>query len=423
MGRRRTVLRLALLAALSACGSRPPAASPSPPPFTAASAAPLAPVASKEAATSPPPLVPISLERFDDGARHYRNANGVTEYPRYLPEQYVGIAENILLCQRDNGGWRENWDPARILNESEKRAALADRPKADTSFDNRTSYTHTEYLAEVYARTRDERFRAACLRGLDFVLGAQHSSGGFPHSFPDTSGYRGNVTLMDDVTPGALGMLRRAGSGTGAFAWLDDARRERARRAVERGTAGLLKMQVRVRGQLTAWAGQYDPATLEPTSARAFELPSLVSSESATVVRYLMDIENPPHEVIASIEAAAKWFDRVKLEAMRVETVPAEVVRYKHHTSADDRRVVYDAKAPPIWARFYEIATNRPFMANRDGKKVYALSEVERERRTGYRWYGYFGRALLEKDYPAWRERNGFVEAGQNGAVPVSGPR
>jgi PelA/Pel-15E family pectate lyase len=430
MGRRPTVLGFALSFALSACRSEPPAASPAAAPqapgFAAPRPAPLTSGARTEAGapaleSARPPLVAIPLDRFDDGARHYRNANGITEYPRYLPEQYVGVAENILLHQRDNGGWRENWDPARILSESEKSAALADKSKTDTSLDNRTSYTHTEYLAEVYERTRDERFRAACLRGLVFVLGAQHSSGGFPHSFPDTSGYRGNVTLMDDVTAGALAVLRRAASGAGSFAWLDGAHRQRARVAVERGTAGLLKMQVRVRGQLTAWAGQYDPATLEPTSARAFELPSLVSSESATVVRYLMDMEHPPPEVIASIEAAVKWFERAKIQGMRVETVAAEVVRYKHHTSADDRRVVYDEKAPPTWARFYEISTNRPFMANRDGKKVYRLSEVERERRTGYRWYGDWGRKLLDEDYPAWREHNGFAPPGQKGAVRPSG--
>ena len=318
--------------------------------------------------------------RFEDGARHYRNANGITEYPRYLPEQYVAIAENILLYQRDNGGWRENWDPARILDETEKRAVLADKSKTDTSLDNRTTYTHLEYLAEVFERTRDERFRTACLRGLEFLLGAQHPAGGFPHSFPDTSGYRGNITLMDDVTPGALKTLRKAALGRAPFAFLDAPYRERARRSVELGDACLLKLQVRVKGLLTVWAGQYDPRTLEPTSARAFELPSLVSDESASVVRYLMAIESPSPEVVASVEAAIRWFERAKIKGMRVETVPAEPVRYKHHTSKDDRVVVRDAKAPPMWARFYEIGTNRPFMANRDGKKVYKLSEVERER-------------------------------------------
>jgi PelA/Pel-15E family pectate lyase len=412
MGRFVTVPRAALLLALSvACRAEAPPAAPLP-------SAPLPPLASaapsEAAAPAPekppasPPLVPIPLDRFEDGARHYRNANNVTNYPRYLPEQYVAIAENILLHQRDNGGWRENWDPARILGEEEKRAARADHAKTDTSLDNRTTYTHIEYLAEVFTRTHDERFHTPFLRGMEFLLKAQHPAGGFPHSYPETNGYRGNITFMDDVTIGALTMLRKAAFGKAPFTFLDASLRERVRRAVELGDAGLLKLQVRVKGQLTVWAGQYDPQTLEPTTARTFELPSLVSDESASVVRYLMSIENPPAEVTASIEAAARWFERVKIKGMRVENFAVDPVRYQYHTSKEDRRVVLDPKAPPMWARFYEIGTNRPFMANRDGKKVYKLSDVERERRTGYRWYGYFGRDLLEKDYPAWRERNGL---------------
>src|SRR5262249_53308077 len=158
------------------------------------------------------------------------------------------------------------------------------------------------------------------------------------------------------------------------------------------GDACLLKLQVRVKGKLTVWAGQYDPETLAPTNARTFELPSLVSDESTGVVRYLMAIDQPPPAVIEAIEAAVHWFERSKIPCMRVETVAADSVRFKYHTSKDDRRVVLDPSAPPMWARFYDIATNRPFMANRNGKKVYRLSDVERERRTGYRWYGYFGR-------------------------------
>ena len=59
----------------------------------------------------------------------------------------------------------------------------------------------------------------------------------------------------------------------------------------------------------------------------------------------------------------------------------------------------------PLWARFHEIGSNRPFMANRDGKKVYSLSKVALERRTGYAWYGSWPARILERDYPAWKAR------------------
>jgi hypothetical protein len=41
---------------------------------------------------------------------------------------------------------------------------------------------------------------------------------------------------------------------------------------------------------------------------------------------------------------------------------------------------------------------------NRDGKPVYTLAEVERERRTGYKWYVDEPQRVLEK-YPSWKKK------------------
>jgi PelA/Pel-15E family pectate lyase len=74
------------------------------------------------------------------------------------------------------------------------------------------------------------------------------------------------------------------------------------------------------------------------------------------------------------------------------------------HAADFDRVVVDDPKAPPIWARFYELGTGRPLFCNRDGKAVYSLAEVDRERRTGYGWYTYDPAKVLEK-YPGWQKK------------------
>ena len=138
--------------------------------------------------------------------------------------------------------------------------------------------------------------------------------------------------------------------------------------------------------QSAPWASQYDSVTLEPAQGRAFEPPALVSSESVGVLRYLMRQDNPNAEVRTAIQAGVDWLERSKIAGLRIERVPAETIRYRNHTSRDDLVAIEDPQAAPIWARFYEIDSNRPFMANRDGKKVYRLADVERERRTGYSW-------------------------------------
>lgn len=86
------------------------------------------------------------------------------------------------------------------------------------------------------------------------------------------------------------------------------------------------------------------------------------------------------------------------------QTVPGD--RPKNlDTSAEpfggDRRVVADAAAPPLWARFSEIGTDRPFFCGRDGLRKDRLDEIERERRNGYAWYGNGGVRVAER-YAAW---------------------
>jgi PelA/Pel-15E family pectate lyase len=82
-------------------------------------------------------------------------------------------------------------------------------------------------------------------------------------------------------------------------------------------------------------------------------------------------------------------------------------LRLEDFTGADgkkDKRVVADPAAAPIWARFYELGTNRPIFLGRDSVVRYALSEIEHERRNGYAYYGAWATTLLSQDYPRWHE-------------------
>lgn len=350
---------------------------------------------------------PVPIDGFFDGIQHWKNRTSADGYATYRADQVARIADNLLLYQRANGGWAPNNDPLRILNDEERTAIEAERWREDSSFDNRTTYTQVDYLAAAFGRTGDARYRDAALRGIEFILKAQHENGGFPHSYPNKNGYRPHITIVDDVMSGVLGTLRRIAESHAAYAFVEDPLRARVKEALARGDACLLKLQVRVGDQLTGWASQYDEHTLAPTTGRSFELPGLISSESAGVLRYLMSIDPPSDEVRTAIEAGVAWLARSEIKGLRIDRVPAETIRYPHHTSRHDVIVVADPEAPPIWGRFYEIDTNRPFMANRDGRKVYQLSEVDRERRTGYSWYSGAPKRLLDVDYPAWKARVG----------------
>ena len=136
------------------------------------------------------------------------------------------------------------------------------------------------------------------------MLAAQYANGGWPHTYPSKKKYYPHITIVDDVMTGVLRTLRPIAAGTAPYTSVDASLQSRAAEALARGERCLLRLQVAVDGQLTAWAPQYDEVTLEPTTGRTFELPALVSAESVEVLRYLMAIDNPSPEVRRPLKPA-----------------------------------------------------------------------------------------------------------------------
>ncbi|MCD8260363.1 MAG: pectate lyase [Bacteroides sp.] len=158
---------------------------------------------------------------------------------------------------------------------------------------------------------------------------------------------------------------------------MPDSYKQKARIAFHKGVECILKTQIRRDGKLTAWCAQYDPVTLEPAKARAYELISLSGQESDNIVLFLMSLENPSQEIINAIEGAVAWFEKTKIEGIKKEY-------FANEEGKRDYRMVHCDDCPPSWARFYEIDTDTPFFCDRDGIKRYDLSEIGYERRNGY---------------------------------------
>jgi hypothetical protein len=118
-----------------------------------------------------------------------------------------------------------------------------------------------------------------------------------------------------------------------------------------------------------------------------------------------MRLDSSDKRIERAIDDAVAWLRRAQLSGIRVQRVSAPETTYEFHTNDFDVVVLSDLHAKPIWARHYEIDTDRPVFAGRDAVKRYALSEIERERRTGTPWYGSWPRDLLERDFPVWRKK------------------
>ena len=317
----------------------------------------------------------------------------------YAGGEGIRIGDNVLLYQRENGGWLKGIDMAAVLSEEEKAVLLKDKDKGNSTIDNRATHIQIRYLAKVYSGTGLERFKQGFLKGVDYLFEAQYENGGWPQRYPLLSGYSRRITFNDGAMIGVMSVLRDIAEQKEDYVFVDEGRRGKAKEAVVKGIECILKCQIIVDGKRTAWCQQHDEKTYEPKHARIYEKKSICGNESVGIVRFLMGIDNPNKEVIDSIQSAVAWFDRVKLSGIQQVRKPDDSEK------GFDEVIFKDATAPPIWARFYEIGTNRPIFCGRDGKIKYTMAEIEHERRTGYDWYGYWPADLLTRDYPAWQKK------------------
>jgi len=315
----------------------------------------------------------------------------------YGSAEAIKIAENVLLYQRNVGGWPKNTPFHKPLTESQKddlRKLQSVGEGATT--DNGATFMELTFLSKIYEKTGNERYKKAFLKGIDYLLEAQYENGGWPQFYPERKGYYTHITYNDNSMVNIMWVMKSIAEKDGRYSIVpDEATVIKARKAFQKGINVILKTQYKQNGKLTVWCAQHDEKTFQPAKARSYELPSLSGGESPGIVLLLMSLDKPSPEIINAVQSAVAWFNKVKINGIRMES-------FTNKDGLKDRRIVADKDAPPMWARFYELEDNRPFFCDRDGIKKYALSEIGHERRNGYSWYGTGPQKVLD-EYKKWQ--------------------
>ncbi len=342
---------------------------------------------------------PIDISLFEDDIRHFKYGAGKDmEYERFDIDDITGIADNIIKFQNPDGGWPKNIDWLGKLDYEEVISKLSNLEKHSTC-DNRNTYSQIEYLSKVYAETDTERYRGGAVRGLNFILSTQNENGGWRGADVDA------ITYNDDLMTGIMNLFLDIEEGRSYYNWIGKELMERIEESLRKAVDVTLKCQIVVNDRKTGWCQQHDNKTLLPVKARTYELPSIVSMETTSVVEFLMRFDHPDQQIIKAVESAVAWLEKSKLSGIRLKYIKVDTWNINENFKRYDKIVIEDKNAPPIWARYYEIDTNTPFFCNRDGIKVYKLEEVAQERRIGYAWYGYWPDDLLTTKYPEWLKR------------------
>ena len=325
----------------------------------------------------------------------------------YGSEEAKLVTENILIAQKEIGGWAKNIPYHHILSEPEKAAFTNGKSKVGATFDNGSTITELKFIAKVFAQVHDPRYKQAFDRGVNYLLISQYKNGGWPQYYPvkdsadevlldHTLPYSMHITFNDDAIVNIMQFLKDLFSGNKEFVALQQGNdvKAKARKAFDMGINCFLKTQIVVNNKLTVWCAQHNEITLAPANARAYELASFSGSESVGIVLMLMDIDHPSKQIVDAVKGAVTWFEAHKLEGIRVQSI----------INADgqkDRVVIKDKSAPALWARFYDLNSEKPFFSNRDGIKRETFAELGYERRNGYSWYTTAPERVLNA-YPEW---------------------
>lgn len=296
--------------------------------------------------------------------------------------QLIGL--NMLNYQRVTGGWPKNIDMSRTLSDEEMKAVLSEKGRTDDSTtDNGATTMQMAYLARLFNATRNLNFANGFQRGVGYLLSGQYENGGWPQFWPGMRGYQKHITYNDEAMVSTMRVLRDIAEARAPYnspLLCDEATRKKCAEAFRKGVECILSTQIVVDGEPTVWCQQHDRESLKPAGARAYELPSFSSQESAGLVSLLMEIPDPDERIIKSVNAAMRWFERNKMTGVRV-------VRDPGPKSEWNTRLEADSTATPLWARFYGLDSCKAYVCDRDGVPRRSLDEIGVERRNGYSWF------------------------------------
>ena len=333
-------------------------------------------------------------------------------------------ADVIVSYQTPNGGWSKNLDMHDAVrppgggyiadNASPVKPIPGDYGSSNEphwsyfgTLDNDSTTTQLRFLAKVITAVGRERgavYEASFLRGMEYLFAAQYPNGGWPQVWPLQGGYHDGITFNDDAVTQALEVMEGVAEGKGMYAFTSPELRRRAAASLARGLSCILACQIVVEGRRTVWCQQHDALTLQPASARNYEPPVQCTGESAGLVRFLVGLPDPSPAVVAAVQAAAAWF--------RKTAIHDQVWSRRKGGGGQGPRpapgithLLPQPGADPIWARYYEIGTDRPVFGDRDKTIHDRIEEISLERQNGYQWFNSSGAGVLAA-YAAWSARH-----------------
>ncbi len=332
----------------------------------------------------------------------------------YAGAEARAAANNIVSFQTPAGGWTKNQDragpprlPGQPFSDGVNAVAAPDPTNFDKPLDGSWSYVGTldngattaemaflGRVAEALPGRDGDVYRTSFVKAVRYLLAAQYPNGGWPQTWPLQGGYHDGVTFNDNAVAKAAMTLHEVATAP-RYAFVPASLRKEAAAAVEHAVDAILAAQVKQNGKLAGWPQQADALTLQPMSARNYEMRSIASGETTDVLLFLMQQPHQNARVRQAVDGGVAW--------LRASAIYDQAWTGKG--TPEGRRIVPQKGAGPIWSRNYDIATNRPIFGDRDKSIHDDVNGISAGRRNGYSWYVTQPERAIEA-HAAWRQQN-----------------
>ena len=296
------------------------------------------------------------------------------------------VADIVLAVQKNTGGWMKN-DQLHNLSTSEYNKLINARDE-HSCFDNYATTQEMRFLAKVWQGCKVDKYRESFEDALLLILKAQKQVGGWSQYYPLSGGgsYQDYITFNDDLMTNIMKILRDIYNNEGDFKDIvDEPLRNKCKEAFDKGLECIIKCQVDDNGTPAAWCAQHDTIDYLPTEGRPHELPSISGYESASLLSFLMSVENPSEELQNSITTAIDWLSK------HVYRENAKIEDYTNTQGEADRHIV-EATNSDVWARFIQIG-------GESGEKIYNKFFQKLQKYNKSRSYTYNGKTYTFTEY------------------------
>ncbi|MBR4269073.1 MAG: pectate lyase [Prevotella sp.] len=304
----------------------------------------------------------------------------------YGSTESQNVADIVLAVQKNTGGWMKN-DQLHNLSTSEYNDLINARDE-HSCFDNYATTQEMRFLAKVWQGCKVDKYRESFEDALLLILKAQKQVGGWSQYYPlsGNGSYQDYITFNDDLMTNIMKILRDIYNNEGDFKDIvDETLRNKCKEAFDKGLECIIKCQVDDNGTPAAWCAQHDTIDYLPTEGRPHELPSISGYESASLLSFLMSVENPSEELQNTITTAIDWLSK------HVYRENAKIEDYTNTQGEADRHIV-EATNSDVWARFIQIG-------GESGEKIYNKFFQKLQKYNKSRSYTYNGKTYTFTEY------------------------